>query len=61
MDKIRQALQGWKTYLVAAGAIIAVAISWAEGTVPTDEAVKLLTAAVLACTIRAGVAKAPTP
>jgi len=50
-------LSGKKTYLVAFAAIVAVLVSWASGSVSDAEAIKAVVEAVLACTIRAGVAK----
>ena len=55
MDKIRQFLKGKKTYLIAAGSILATVVAWATGDMELPEAVKLIVAAVLAVTVRAGV------
>jgi hypothetical protein len=58
LQALKAGLAGYKTYLIAAAAVIGVAISWAEGNTETAEAVKLITAALLAMTVRAGIAKA---
>lgn len=57
VEKIRSAIAGKKTYLVAAAAILGVVIAWSAGQVKDFDAVKLIVDAVLAVTIRAGVAK----
>ena len=58
MTKIRNYLQGKKTYLVAAGAVIAVVIAWASGDLETPDAVRDIVAAIIAVTVRAGVEQA---
>lgn len=57
MDKIKEFFAGKKTYLIAVGAIIAVIVSWSTGGMDTFTAIKSIVEAVLAMTIRAGVAK----
>lgn len=58
LNKLRENLAGCKTYLVAGSAIIVTVIAWVEGAVEAPEAAKMIVAAVLAMTMRAGVAKA---
>ena len=58
MGKIREWLNGKKTYLVAGAAVIGAVIAWATGAVDLVEAIKVILGAVLGTTIRAGVAKA---
>jgi len=57
LEKIRKALEGYKTYFVAAGAIIGTVLAWVEGGVDAPEATKLIVAALLAMTLRAGIEK----
>lgn len=59
-DKIsdfRQWLKGKKTYLICAGAIIAVVIVWGDGDMTHYEAIKAIFEAVVGMTIRAGISK----
>jgi len=56
-EKIKAALSGQKTYIVALSAIIGVLIAWVNGTLTDVEAVKAIIEAILAITIRAGVSK----
>ena len=55
---MRAFLSGKKTYLVSVGAIIAALVAWSQGTIETAQLVEAIIGAVLAMTIRAGVAKA---
>lgn len=55
MNKIRTQLQGYKTYLVAASAVLAAVIAWVNGEVETANFFHLLLTAVLSVTIRAGI------
>lgn len=58
MTTIKAFLAGKKTYIVAISAILGVVISWSNGSIGDAEALRSIIEAVLACTIRAGVAKA---
>ncbi len=58
MAAIKEFLAGKKTYLVAVGAILAAVVAWSQGTMDTTQLVEAVITAVLAMTIRAGVAKA---
>lgn len=60
LDKIRQAIAGKKTYLVAVAALIGTAVAWSEGAISNFDALVALYAAIQAICIRAGVAKAAT-
>lgn len=55
--KLKTLLSGKKTYLAAIVTILGVLISWVNGSVEDIEAIKLIIDAILAMTIRAGVAK----
>lgn len=61
MTQLRMWLRGRKTYLVAAGAIIATVAAWAAGDIETAAAVQAIVGALLAATIRAGVNTAAKP
>lgn len=56
VQKIKEALKGYKTIFIAIGAILAVVIAWSNGAMETMEAVKAIIEAILAITIRAGIA-----
>jgi hypothetical protein len=56
---MREFLKGKKTYLTAALAIAGVGLSYAAGEVTAADAARLAVEAVLAMTLRAGIAKAP--
>lgn len=58
LAKIKEFLTGRKTYLVGIAAIIGVLIAYANGTMEAMEAIKAIVEAILAMTIRAGVATA---
>ena len=55
--KIREWLKGRKTYLVAISAIVAAIASYVTGTIEVGEMIKLIVAAIMAMTIRAGITK----
>jgi len=55
MAKLREWLKGKKTYLVAVAAVVASVIAYAEEVHDFPEMVKLIVAALLASTLRAGV------
>ena len=56
IEKIREALMGKKTYLIAAAAIIASLIAFSEGADVSTTVQQIITA-ILAVTIRAGITK----
>ena len=53
LEKLRKSLQGWKTFIIAGGAICGVLVGWIEGTIPTDEATKLIVGALMAMSLAA--------
>lgn len=55
--KILEWLKGKKTYVVAISAIVAAVASYASGTIEVGEMIKLIVAAIMAMTIRAGITK----
>lgn len=57
VEKVRAWLKGKKTYLICAGAIIALAVAWSEGNVTDFEAISGLIKAIFGMSLRAGVAK----
>ncbi len=50
-------LSGKKTYLVAALAILGAIVAYANGNMDLTQAISAIVAAILACTMRAGVMK----
>lgn len=56
MNRIRQAIAGKKTYLLAVAAIIGTAVAWSEGTITHIEAIVALYATLTTIFIRAGIA-----
>jgi len=56
-DKFKESLQGKKTYLIAVSGILAVLIAWSNGSIETTEAIRGIIEAILAITIRSGIAK----
>ena len=59
MQKIKDFLKGKKTYLAAASGILLAAVSFSEDALTLVQVIEVIFAAVLACTVRAGVAKGP--
>jgi len=57
LTKIREFLAGKKTYLTALTAIIGVLVAYANGSMEIAEAARTIIEAILAITIRAGIAK----
>ncbi len=57
MDKIRKALKGYKTYLIAAAGILTCVVAWATGEIELPAAADRITALVLAMTGRAAIGK----
>ncbi|HPM84097.1 MAG TPA: hypothetical protein PLF81_25510 [Candidatus Anammoximicrobium sp.] len=55
MDKIRQFLQGKKTYVVGIGAIAAAVVAWVNGSLDNAHAIEAIIAALMGMFIRAGV------
>jgi len=55
--KILEWLKGKKTYLVAISTIIGAIASYASGTIEVGEMIKIIVAAIMAMTIRAGITK----
>jgi len=53
-------LQGWKTYIVAAGAILTALGAYLNGSIDLTQLITAIFAAVSAMTIRAAVAKGPS-
>jgi len=61
METIRKWLKGRKTYIVAVGAILAVVVGWADGGMELPAATEKIVAAIIAMTVRAGIAKGELP
>lgn len=57
MNGLRDWLKGKKTYIVAVGAILAVVVGWADGAMELPAAAEKIVAAIIAMTVRAGIAK----
>ena len=57
MQKIKDWLKGKKSYLVAVGAILGVVVAWSAGEMGDLAAIQAVVAAVMAMTLRAGIAK----
>ncbi len=57
MEALRKMLAGKKTYLVCVAAILGVVIAWSSGSMGLGAAVKAIVEALVAMTIRAGIAK----
>ncbi len=57
LTKIRNAIKGWKTYLLGTAAIITSIVAWAEGTVTDVGVVTAIFAAFGMMFLRAGIAK----
>lgn len=55
VEKIREALKGYKTIFLAIGAIVTVIVAWSNGAMETVEAIKAIIEALFAVTIRAGI------
>lgn len=55
MEKIKLALQGYKTYFLMASAIIATIVAWSAGEMGLIQAVQSIIAALGLMTVRAGV------
>lgn len=55
--KILEWLKGKKTYIVGISAIVAALASYATGNIESSEMIKLIVAAILAMTMRAGITK----
>jgi len=55
--KILEWLKGKKTYIVGISTIMAAVASYVTDTIETGEMIKLIVAAIMAMTIRAGVTK----
>ena len=56
MESIRLKLSGWKTYLTSIAAIIGVVVAWSNNAMTTADAIQAIVTAVLAMTVRAGIA-----
>lgn len=54
-EKIKEALAGKKTYLVAVSSIIGVVIAWSTGNMDTVTAVQSIIACIMSMTIRNGI------
>jgi len=57
LESIREKLSGKKTYLVAIIGILGAVSAWVSGSIDTTKLIELTIEAILAATIRAGVAK----
>lgn len=58
LDNLRDGLSGYKTYIVAFGAMVAAFVAWSQGSMDSQALIKAVVEATLAMTIRAGIAKA---
>jgi hypothetical protein len=54
-DKMREKLQGKKTFIVGIASVIGAISAWISGTMTTDQAVQLIITSILAMTVRSGV------
>ena len=57
METIRNALQGWKTYIVGLIAILSVLATFADGRCEIGTVIQTIATSILAMTLRAGVQK----
>ena len=57
LSKIKAALAGFKTYIVAGAAIATALVAWSGDSISTTQLIEAIFAAITAMTIRAGVAK----
>ncbi len=58
MNRIKEWLEGKKTYFVCISALIGIVIAWSTGDMTGLAAVQAAVAAIVGMTIRAGIAKA---
>lgn len=57
LDQIKNKLSGYKTYIVAGVAILGAVLSWVNGQIDSMKMIELVTGAILAMTVRDGIAK----
>lgn len=55
MTKVREWLQGKKTYIVCTVTILGVVVAWADGAMQTSEALLAIAAALGGVTMKAGI------
>jgi hypothetical protein len=55
LTKVKEALAGKKTYLVATVTILSAVIAWSTNTMDLWQMVQTVAGAVMACTIRSGI------
>lgn len=56
MGAIREWLKGKKTYVLAAVTIVGAVVAWSQGEIEADKLAEAIVAALMAMTIRAGMA-----
>ena len=57
--KVKEWLSGKKTYLICIGTILGAVISWVSGEIELGKMIEIIVAAIIAITLRAGIAKGP--
>lgn len=57
LENMRNKLKNKKTYLVGISAIIGAVIAWLNNAIDTNKLIELVVEAILAMTLRAGIAK----
>lgn len=57
LDKVKEKISGYKTYIIAGAGILAAVGAWAGGAITTEDAVKTIWAAIIAMTTRAAIQK----
>jgi hypothetical protein len=55
--KIKTAISGWKTYIVAGVAIVTAVVTWSQDGISTIQLVEAVFAAITAMTIKAAIVK----
>lgn len=58
LENIKEKLKGSKTYLACLAGIIGAIVAWQNGAITTDKMIEIIWEAIVACFLRAGVAKA---
>jgi hypothetical protein len=57
LAKLKELVQGKKTYILAIGAIVGTIVAWTNGQVNDVDAIKQIWEALIAATIRQGISK----
>lgn len=58
LDGVREKVAGYKTYIVAIGAIVTAFVAWSQGTMDTGTLIQTTVAALLGMTLKSAVTKA---